>query len=55
MVGDLNNICTPSVPQPEPAAAGVDSMIATPGGTVGGTTLYDQYGIAGQYWAATGL
>src|SRR5215471_12768683 len=55
IVGDLNNICTPSVPQPEQAATGVDSMIATPGGAVGGKTLYDNYGIAGQYWAATGL
>ena len=55
VVGDLNNICTPSVPQPEQASAGVDSMIDTPGGTPGGKTLYDQYGIAGQYWAATGL
>ena len=30
-------------------------MIATPGGQTGGKTLYDNYGIAGQYWAATGL
>jgi hypothetical protein len=55
VVGDLNNICTPSVPQPEPATTGVNSMIATPGGQTGGKTLYDNYGIAGQYWAATGL
>jgi TrbL/VirB6 plasmid conjugal transfer protein len=55
VVGDLNNICTPSVPQPEQAATGVDSMIAPPGGQTGGKTLYDNYGIAGQYWAATGL
>ena len=54
VVGDLNNICTPSVPQPEQASA-VDSMIAPPGGQTGGKTLYDNYGIAGQYWAATGL
>ena len=52
VVGDLNNICTPSVPQPEQATTGVDSMIATPGSTTGGKTLYDNYGIAGQYWAA---
>ena len=55
VVGDLNNICTPSVPQPEQATSGIDSMITTPGGTTGGKTLYDHYGIAGQYWAATGL
>jgi len=30
-------------------------MIATPGSVTGGKTLYDNYGIAGQYWAATGL
>ena len=30
-------------------------MITTPGGQTGGKTLYDNYGIAGQYWAATGL
>jgi hypothetical protein len=55
IVGDLNNICTPSTPQPEQATAGIDSMIATPGGQTGGKTLYDNYGLAGQYWAATGL
>ena len=27
----------------------------TPGGQTGGKTLYDNYGIARQYWAATGL
>jgi hypothetical protein len=52
---DLNNICTPSTPQPEQATAGVDSLIATPGGQTGGKTLYDNYGLAGQYWAAWGL
>jgi hypothetical protein len=30
-------------------------MIAAPGGTTGGKTLYDNYGLAGQYWAAYGL
>jgi hypothetical protein len=53
--GVLNNICTPSTPQPEVASAGIDSMISTPGGQATGMTLYDNYGIAGQYWAATGL
>jgi hypothetical protein len=55
IVGDLNNICTPSVPEPEQASTGIDTMIATPGGATGGKTLYDNYGINGQYWAATGL
>ena len=54
-IGDLNNICTPSVSQPEQASTGIDSMIAQPGGASGGKTLYDNYGIAGQYWAAYGL
>ena len=30
-------------------------MITTPGGPTTGKTLYDNYGMAGQYWAATGL
>jgi TrbL/VirB6 plasmid conjugal transfer protein len=55
VIGDLNNICTPATPQPEQATAGIDSMIATPGGATGGKTLYDNYGVAGQFWAATGL
>ena len=55
MIGDLNNICTPGAPQPELATAGIDSMITTPGSQTVGKTLYDNYGIAGQYWAATGL
>jgi hypothetical protein len=51
----LNNVCTPGTPQPELATAGIDSMITTPGGQAVGKTLYDNYGVAGQYWAATGL
>ena len=30
-------------------------MITTPGSQTTGKTLYDNYGMAGQYWAATGL
>ena len=30
-------------------------MITTPGSPTAGKTLYDNYGMAGQYWAATGL
>ena len=55
VLGDLNNICTPGPPQPELATAGINSMITTPGSPTTGKTLYDNYGIAGQYWAATGL
>ena len=55
IVGDLNNICEPSLPQPEPATGGIDAMIEPPAGSSGGKTLYDNYGIAGQFWAAHGL
>ncbi len=55
VVGDLNNICTSGAPAPELATSGIDSMITTPGGPTTGKTLYDNYGMAGQYWASTGL
>ena len=59
ILGDLNNICEPSLPQPEQATGGIDAMVeppASPGvGTAGGKTLYDNYGVAGQFWAAHGL
>jgi len=55
VIGDLNNICSPGAPEPELATAGIDSMITTPGSQTTGKTLYDNYGVAGQYWAATGL
>jgi hypothetical protein len=55
LLGDVNNICTPGAPQPELATSGIDSMITIPGSQAGGNTLYDNYGLAGQYWAATGL
>jgi TrbL/VirB6 plasmid conjugal transfer protein len=55
IIGDLNNICEPSLPQPEQATGGVDAMIEPPAASSGGRTLYDNYGIAGQFWAAHGL
>jgi hypothetical protein len=55
IVGDLNNICEPSLPQPESATGNIDAMIEPPAGSSGGKTLYDNYGIAGQFWAAHGL
>ncbi len=55
IIGDLNNICEPSLPQPEQATGGIDAMIEPPAGSAGGKTLYDNYGIAGQFWAAHGL
>jgi hypothetical protein len=57
IVGDLNNICQPSVPTPEPATGGIDALIRPPAGTpsTAKPTLYDQYGMAGQSWAAFDL
>src|ERR1700689_552749 len=55
LIGDLNNICEPSLPQPEPATGGIDSMIEPPAAAASGKTLYDNYGVAGQFWAAHGL
>ncbi|HEY2575822.1 MAG TPA: type IV secretion system protein [Streptosporangiaceae bacterium] len=56
LLGDLNNICEPSVPQPEPANGGIDSIVRPPASTgPQGKTLYDNYGVAGQFWAAYGL
>jgi hypothetical protein len=54
IIGDANNLCQPGTPAPELATSGINSMITTPG-QPNTKTLYDQYGIAGQYWAATDL
>ena len=35
IVGDLNNICEPSLPQPEPASGGIDAMIEPPAASAG--------------------
>jgi TrbL/VirB6 plasmid conjugal transfer protein len=55
IIGDLNNICEPSLPEPEQATGGIDAMVEPPASAAGGKTLYDNYGIAGQFWAAHGL
>ncbi len=55
IVGSLNNICEPSLPQPEQATGGIDAMVSPPAAAAGGKTLYDNYGVAGQFWAAHGL
>jgi TrbL/VirB6 plasmid conjugal transfer protein len=56
IVGDLNNICNPGTETPEQADAGLNSMIEPPSSvTAGGKTLYDNYGVSGQFWAAYGL
>ncbi|HUY50930.1 MAG TPA: type IV secretion system protein [Streptosporangiaceae bacterium] len=52
LIGDLNNICQPSVPAPEPAAGGIDSLIQPPAAGKQPPTLYQSYGMAGQSWAA---
>jgi hypothetical protein len=55
VIGALNNVCQPSLPDPEPASAGIDAMVAPPSAGKQPATLYDQYGVAGDYWAATNL
>ncbi len=55
IIGTLNNVCQPSIPQPEPANGGIDSLIQPPAGVAAGHTLYDSYGVSGQFWAAHGL
>ena len=39
IVGDLNNICQPALPQPEQATGGINAMVQPPGAAVGGKTL----------------
>ena len=56
LVGDLNNVCQPSVPAPEAATGGIDALIRPPDSTIKQpATLYDSYGVAGQSWAAFDL
>ncbi len=55
VLGAINNVCQPSLPDPEPANAGIDAMVAPPASGKQPATLYDQYGVAGDYWAATNL
>ncbi|HET9970467.1 MAG TPA: type IV secretion system protein, partial [Streptosporangiaceae bacterium] len=55
LIGAANNICQPSTPQPEQATGGINAMVQPPAAAAGGKTLYDNYGVAGQFWAAHGL
>ena len=55
LTGELNNICQPSLPTPEPANGGIDAMVAPPSAGKQPATLYDEYGVAGDFWAATNL
>jgi len=56
IIGGLNDLCNPGVPQPESATSGVNALIrppASPGRPV--ATPYNQYGMAGQFWAPYNL
>ncbi|HEY2287495.1 MAG TPA: type IV secretion system protein [Streptosporangiaceae bacterium] len=55
ILGAANNICEPSLPVPEQATGGLNAMVEPPAAAAGGKTLYDNYGVAGQFWAAHGL
>ncbi len=55
LTGDLNNICTPSLPSPEPANSGINALVAPPASGKPVKTLYAQDGVAGDFWAATNL
>ncbi|HEY1644479.1 MAG TPA: type IV secretion system protein [Streptosporangiaceae bacterium] len=55
LTGDLNNICTPSLPSPEPANSGINALVAPPASAKPVKTLYAQDGVAGDFWAATNL
>ncbi len=55
LIGDLNNVCQPSLPDPEAANSGLDALISPPASSKQPATLYNSYGVAGQYWAATDL
>jgi hypothetical protein len=56
ITGDLNNLCQPGVPEPEPANSGLNALIKPPA-TAGKplATPYAEYGMSGQFWAATNL
>jgi hypothetical protein len=55
LTGDLNSICSPSLPDPEPADSGIDAMVAPPANGKQPDTLYQEDGVAGDFWAATDL
>jgi hypothetical protein len=55
LIGDINNVCQPSLPEPEPASSGIDAMVAPPASGKRTATLYDEYGVAANNWAAINL
>ncbi len=54
-IGALNNLCQPGNPQPESATGGLDALVKPPAGGAALATPYNEYGMAGQFWAATDL
>ena len=56
LIGGINSLCQPGVPQPESASSGVDALIKPPASAVKPVaTPYNQYGMAGLFWAPTDL
>src|ERR1700733_3876728 len=55
LTGDLNSICSPSLPDPEPADSGIAVMVAPPASGRQPDTLYSELGVSGDFWAATDL
>jgi TrbL/VirB6 plasmid conjugal transfer protein len=56
LVGSLNSLCNPGTPEPESASSGVDGLISPPASTGPRlATAYNEYGMSGQFWAATNL
>ena len=52
LIGGINSLCQPGVPQPESATSGVDSLIRPPAAPAKPVaTPYNQYGMSGQFWA----
>jgi hypothetical protein len=56
VIGGLNSLCQSGAPEPESASAGLDSIVTPPASPRPAiATPYALYGMAGQFWAATGL
>jgi len=52
LIGGINSLCQPGVPQPESARSGVDALIRPPAAAAKPVaTPYNQYGMSGQFWA----
>jgi hypothetical protein len=56
IIGGLNDLCNPGVPQPESAKSGVNALIKPPASPARPVaTPYNQYAMAGQFWAPYNL